>query len=70
MKITDETETQKNKQRQKRKGVGGGGGRSYRERGRDIGFCSAFKIGFLRLICKASLTFKSNLALTLSIISK
>ena len=48
----------------------GGGGRSYRERGRDIGFCSAFKIGFLRLICKASLTFKSNLALTLSIISK
>ena len=69
MKITDETETQKNKQRQKRKGVGGGG-RSYRERGRDIGFCSAFKIGFLRLICKASLTFKSNLALTLSIISK
>ena len=59
-----------NKDKKERGWGGGGGGRSYRERGRDIGFCSAFKIGFLRLICKASLTFKSNLALTLSIISK
>ena len=33
-------------------------------------FCCAFKLGFLQLICKASLTFKSNLELALSIILK
>ena len=32
-------------------------------------FC-AFKLGFLQLICKASLIFKLNLALALSIILK
>ena len=30
----------------------------------------AFKLGFLQLICKASLIFKSNLELALSIILK
>ena len=30
-------------------------------------FCCAFKIGFLQLICKVSLIFKSNLELALSI---
>ena len=33
-------------------------------------FCSAFKLGFLQLICKVSLIFKSNLKLALSIILK
>ena len=33
-------------------------------------FCCAFKLGFLQLICKASLIFKSNLELALSIILK
>ena len=33
-------------------------------------FCYAFKLGFLQLICKASLILKSNLELALSIILK
>ena len=33
-------------------------------------FCCAFKLGFLQLICKAFLIFKSNLELALSIILK
>ena len=33
-------------------------------------FCCAFKLGFLQLIYKASLIFKSNLELALSIILK
>ena len=33
-------------------------------------FCCAFKLGFFQLICKASLIFKSNLELALSIILK
>ena len=47
------------------KGVG-----SYSERVRDKWFCWAFKLGFLRLICKDSLILKSNLELALSIILK
>ena len=47
-----------------------GGDRSYSERVRDKWFCCAFKFGFLQFLCKASLILKSNLALTLSIISK
>ena len=43
---------------------------SYSERVRAKLFCGVFKLGFLQLICKASLIFKSNLDLTLSIISK
>ena len=43
---------------------------SYRERVRDMWFCWAFKLGFFQLICKASLIFKSNLELVLSIILK
>ena len=56
----------KNKQRQKRTR----GDRSYSERVRAKWFCCAFKLGFLQLICKASLIFKSNLELALSIILK
>ena len=44
--------------------------RSYIERVRAKWFCCAFKLGFLLLICKASLIFKSNLELALSIILK
>ena len=46
------------------------GDRSYSERVRAKLFCCAFKLGFLQLICKASLIFKSNLELALSIILK
>ena len=46
------------------------GNRSYSESERaDWLFC-AFKLGFLQLICKTSLIFKSNLELALSIILK
>ena len=43
---------------------------SYSENMRAKWFCCAFKLGFVQLICKASLIFKSNLELTLSIILK
>ena len=46
------------------------GNRSYSERVRAKWFCCAFNLGFLQLICKASLMFKSNLELSLSIILK
>ena len=46
------------------------GNRSFSERVRAKWFCCAFKLGFLQLICKASLIFKSNLELALSIILK
>ena len=44
--------------------------RSYSERVRVKWFCCAFKLGFLQLICKASLIFTSNLELALSTILK
>ena len=44
--------------------------RSYSERVRAKWCCCAFKLGFLQLICKASLIFKLNLELALSIILK
>ena len=65
IKIIDEREAQK-KQRQKRMR----GDRSYSERVRAKSFCCTFKLGFLQLICKASLIFKSNLELALSVILK
>ena len=46
------------------------GKRCYSERVRAKLFCSTFKLGLLQLICKASLIFKSNLDLALSIILK
>ena len=46
------------------------GAASYSESVRAKWFCCAFKLGFLQLICKASLIFKSNLELALSIILK
>ena len=44
------------------------GSQKLSERVRAKWFCFAFKLGFLQLICKASLIFKSNLELALSII--
>ena len=46
------------------------GNRSYSEGVSAKWFCCAFKLGFLQLICKASLIFKSNLESALSIILK
>ena len=44
------------------------GNRSYIERVRAKWFCCTFQLGFLELICKVSLIFKSNLELILSVI--
>ena len=67
MKIIEERETQKKaKQRQKRTR----GDRSYSKNVRAKWFCCTFKLGFLELICEASLFFKSNLELDLLIILK
>ena len=46
------------------------GNRSYSESVKAKWFCCAFKLGFLQLVCKASLIFKSNLELALSIVLK
>ena len=69
MKIKDEIETQKKKKRKKSKIKTEGGG-GFSERLGAKWFCYAFKLDFLQLICKASLIFKSNLELALSIILK
>ena len=69
IKIIDERDMQKTKtkkQRQKRTREN----RSYSEKVRAKWFCCAYKLGFLQLICKASLIFKSNLELALSVILK
>ena len=58
-KKNEQTMTEKNK-----------GDRSYSERVRAKWFCGAFKLGFLKLTSKASLVYKSNLELALSIFSK
>ena len=58
------------KKQKKRKTEKNKGEKSYSERVRDKWFCWAFKLGFLQLICKVSLIFKSNLELVLSIILK
>ena len=70
MKTTDEREMQKTTKEKQTKTERSKGNRSYSERVRAKWFCCAFKLGFLQLICKASLIFKSNLELALSIILK
>ena len=64
MKIINERETQKQQEKQRQKRAKGG--RSYSESVRAEWFCCAFKLGFLQLISKGSLIFKSNLKLALS----
>ena len=68
MKTTDEREMQKATKEKWKKTERSKENRSYSESVRAKWFCCAFKLGFLQLICKASLTFKSNLELALSII--
>ena len=70
MKTIDEREMQKITKEKQTKTERSKGNRSYSERVRAKWFCCAFKLGFLQLICKASLIFKSNLELALSIILK
>ena len=69
MKTIDEREMQKTKEKQT-KTERSKGNRSYSESVRAKWFCCAFKLGFLQLVCKASLIFKSNLELALSIFLK
>ena len=65
----DERETQTNKQTHKKtKTEKNKGDKNYKERVRVKSFCCVFKSAFPQLICKASLIFKSNLELVLSII--
>ena len=57
--------TAKNKDRKEQRG-----NVSHSESVRAKWFCCVFKLGFLQLLCKGSLIFKSNLDLALSIIFK
>ena len=70
MKTIDEREMQKTTKEKQTKAERSKGNRSYSESVRAKWFCCAFKLGFLQLICKASLIFNSNLQLALSIILK
>ena len=70
MKTTDERELQKRTKENQTKTGRSKGNRSYSERVRTKWFFCAFKLRFLQLICKASLVFKLNLELALSIIWK
>ena len=70
MKTIHEREMQKTTKEKQTKTDRSKGNRSYSERVRAKWFCSAFKLGFLQLLCKATLIFKSNLELALSIILK
>ena len=66
MKIIDERERKKKNSDRKTQRSGA----IYSESVRAKWFCFAFRLGFVQLICKASLIFKSNLELALSIILK
>ena len=68
MKTIDEREMQETTKEKQTKAERSKGNRSYGERVRAKWFCWAFKLGFLQLICKASLILKSNLELAFSII--
>ena len=70
MKTIDEREMQKKTKEKQTKTERRKGNRSYSKRVRAKWFCCAFKLGFLRLICQASLIFKSNLELASSIMLK
>ena len=63
MKIIDERERIKKNRKEQRSDA------SYSESVRVKWFCCTFKLGFLQLICRASLNFKTNLELALLIIS-
>ena len=63
MQTIDEREMEKTTKEKQNKAERSNGNRSYSERVRAKWFCCAFKLGFLQLICQASLIFKSNLEL-------
>ena len=67
MKTTDEREMQKSTKEKQTKTERSKRNRCYSERVRAKSYCFAFKLGFLQLTFKASLIFKSNLELALSI---
>ena len=70
MKTKDEREMRKTVKEKQTKTERSKGNRSYSERVRAKWFCCTFKLSFLQLLCKASLIFKSNLQLALSVILK
>ena len=70
MKTIDERDIQKTTKEKQTKAERSKRNRSYSERVRAKWSHFAFKLGFLQLIRKASLIFKSNLELVLSIILK
>ena len=70
MKTIDEREMQKTTKVKQTKTEKSKGNRGYSERVRVKWFCCAFKLGFLQLICKASLIFKLNLELASLVILK
>ena len=70
MKTIDDREMQKTTKEKQAKTERSKGNGSYSERLRANSFCCTFKLGFVQLVCKASLIFKSNLELALSIILK
>ena len=69
VKIKEKHKQTKKKEKKKKKEKNKGD-KSYRERLRAKWFCFPFKLGFLQLVCKASLIFKLSLELALSIILK
>ena len=70
METIDQREMQKTTKEKQTKEERSNGNRNYIERVRAKWFCCGFNLGFPQLICKASLIFKSNLELALSIILK
>ena len=60
MKTIDDRELPKTTKEKQTKAERSKGNRSYSESVRANWFCCAFNLGFLQLICKASLVFKSN----------
>ena len=61
MKTIDERELQKTTKEKQTNTERRKGNRSYSERVRGKWFCCTFTLGFLQLICKVYLIFKSNL---------
>ena len=70
MKTKNEREMRKTTKEKQTKIERSKGNKSYRDRVRVKWFCCTFKFGSLQLVYKASLIFKSNLELALSIILK
>ena len=70
MKARNQSQMQKTTKEKQKKTERSEGNSSYCERVKAKLFCCEFNLGFSQLICKASLIFKLNLELALSIILK